>query len=78
MNKDSDKIIEVFSGTLWEAELLKSILSDAKINCFLKNAVINSNLYDPIMSHGVKIMIQTADEKEAKTIVDDFYKSQSK
>lgn len=39
--KTNDEIepIEVFSGSLWEAELLKSLLENAGIESFLNNSL---------------------------------------
>jgi putative signal transducing protein len=71
-NKD-DRVIKIFSGTLWEAELIKSMLSDANIKSFLKNSVINSYLYEPIMSDGVIIMVLESDSIKAKKIVEIYF-----
>ncbi len=65
-------IIEIYSGTLWEAEMLKSMLADVGIYSFLKNSVLNTYLYDPIRSEGVKIMIDAKDEAQAQIIVSEF------
>ncbi len=65
-------IIEIYSGTLWEAEMLKSMLADVGISSFLKNSVLNTYWYDPIRSEGVKIMIDAKDEAQAQIIVSEF------
>ncbi len=67
-----DKIIEIYSGTMWESELVKSLLQVANIESFLRNTVLNSYAYEPIISEGVKVMISNSDFVEAKKIVDDF------
>jgi len=41
------RIIELFSGTLWEAESIHSLLTDAGIQSFVRNTVVTSYLYDP-------------------------------
>ncbi|MCX6239785.1 MAG: DUF2007 domain-containing protein [Bacteroidia bacterium] len=73
INKDS--VIEIFSGTLWESEMVTSLLSNAEIESFQKNTLLNSNLYDPIYSSGVKVMILSSDFKMAKEIIDDYYRN---
>jgi len=72
MQKDEDKIIEIFSGTLWEAEMVKSLLEAAQINSFIKNHSINSYAYESGFAEGVKVMILDNDFDEARTVVDDY------
>lgn len=74
-NKDNNSIIEIFSGTIWEAEMVKSLLENAEIRCFLKNNVLNTNWYDPIISEGVKVMISSSAYNISKKIVDNYYKN---
>ncbi len=73
--KDNNSIIEIFSGTTWEAEMVKSLLEDSEIRCFLKNNIINTSLLNPIIAEGVKVMISSSDYDRAKRIVDDYYKN---
>lgn len=72
INPDNVQVIELFSGTLWEAEMIRSLLSDAGIQSFVKNNVVNSYLYNPIQASGVKVMILESDLMEAQGIVKDF------
>jgi hypothetical protein len=74
MDTDNDEIIELFSGTLWEAEMVKSLLEDSAIESFTRNSLLNSNLYDPIYAEGVKVMILSSDLPRAKEIVDDYFR----
>lgn len=69
---DNDKVIELFSGTLWEAEMIHSLLNNAGIQSFVKNNVVNSYLYNPIQASGVKVMVLESDLKEAQGILKDF------
>ena len=71
-NQDSARVIELFSGTLWEAEMIRSLLADAGIQSFVKNDVVTSYLYDPIQASGVKVMILESDLTEARGIVKAF------
>jgi hypothetical protein len=50
MDRNKDIIIEIFSGTLWEAEMVKSLLQDAEIDSFLKNSNLNTYIYEPIQA----------------------------
>ena len=51
VNEDNgSRVIEVFSGTLWEAEMIKSMLEDVGIKSFLKKGsppvMLNKNASD--------------------------------
>jgi len=72
INQDNTRVIELFSGTLWEAELIHSLLTDAGIQSFVRNTVATSYLYDPIQASGVKVMILESDRTEAQGIVNAF------
>lgn len=78
METDKDKIIEVFSGTLWESEMIKSLFQDAEIESFLKNANLNTYIYEPIQASGVKVMILSSDYEKAKEIVDCYFRNMNK
>ena len=75
MNK-VDRTVEIFSGTIWEAELVKSLLTDFEIASFIKHNLITSYALEPIQSENVKVMILEKDLPPAKKIVDDFYSNQ--
>lgn len=65
-------IIEVYSGTMWEAQMLKTLLGKAKINSYLKNTTLNSYAYEPIQSEGVQVMILSSDAPEAQLIIAEY------
>jgi hypothetical protein len=75
MDNDKDIIIEIFSGTLWESEMVKSLLQNAEIESFLKNTNLNTYIYEPIQAAGVKVMILSSDYEKAKEIIDDYYRN---
>jgi hypothetical protein len=75
MDQDKNKIIEIYSGTLWESEIVKSLLKDAEIESFLKNTVFNSYAFEPLKAESVKVMISNYDQEKAKIIVDSFYRN---
>jgi hypothetical protein len=70
--EDQDKITEIFSGTLWESEMVTSLLKEEGIESFLKNSVLNTYAYNPVFSQEVKVMISESDFKTAKRIVDEY------
>lgn len=78
MGNDKDKIIEIYSGTLWESEMITSLLKEFEIESFLKNSVLNSYAYNPTFSQETKVMISGSDYERAKEIVDDYCKNRKK
>jgi hypothetical protein len=70
-----DEVIEIFSGTPWEAEMVRTLLQDSEIRSFLKNNLVNSYAYDPGLASGVKVMILSSDFNNAKAIVDGYYRN---
>ena len=74
---DNNPVIELFSGTLWEAEMIRSLLSDAGIESFLQNELRSTYAYNPIRAAGVKVMILASDFTDANSIVSNYLKSQS-
>jgi hypothetical protein len=76
MENSKEIIIEIFSGALWEAQMIASLLEDAEIRTFLKNAVLQSYAYNPTYAAGVKVMINSADYEAARVIIDNYLRSQ--
>lgn len=72
---NTDRTIEIFSGTNWEAELVKTLLSDHEIDCFLKHNVITSYALEPLQAGNVKVMILENDKLLAEKVVSDFYEN---
>ena len=68
--KKEEATIEVFSGTNWESEMIKSLLANAEIESFLKNNILNSQMYDPIFAEGVKVIVMKSDFTQAKEVVE--------
>lgn len=67
-----DDSIEIFSGSLWEAEMLRTLLNDAQVSNFVLNSTLKDFMYDPIKAEGVKIMVLERDLEEARQIVSDY------
>ena len=74
MHKDQEKFIVVFSGTLWEAEMVKSLLLDAGIESFLQNATGRSYAFEPILAEGVKVTISEKNGQTAHEIVEEYHR----
>ncbi|MGD0341527.1 MAG: DUF2007-related protein [Bacteroidales bacterium] len=74
-DNNKEKIIEVFSGTLWESEMVKSLLKDAEVESYLKNSNLNTYIYEPIQAAGVKVMILSSDYEKAKEIIDAYFRN---
>lgn len=77
INKDKEVFLTAFTGTLWEAEMVKSLLSDAGIESFLQHSTGNSYAYDPIFSQAVKVIISEGDVELAKEIVEGYTRNLS-
>ena len=72
IDKDKEVFITAFSGTLWEAEMVKSLLYNAGIESFFQHSTGSSYAYDPIFSQTVKVIINESDTTLAKEIVEEY------
>ncbi len=78
MGSRKDEIIEVFSGTSWEAGMVKSLLEDAGITVFLKDQIIgtlNPWWTAPGGAGSVKVTISGIEYGKAKPIVEEYEKN---
>jgi hypothetical protein len=75
MDINKESIVEIFSGTLWESEMIKSLLENSNIESFFKNKILNSYAYEPTSSGEVKVMISSFDFVKGKEIVDEYNKN---
>jgi hypothetical protein len=70
--------VEVFAGSTWEAELVKSILEDAGIEAFTWDE--NTGTLAPWYTAGggagsVRVVVSSADLDAARAIMDEFEKN---
>jgi hypothetical protein len=76
MNMEYDPVpVVVFSGTLWQALMVKSLIESAGIQVFLKdeyNGLIAPWLTSPGGSMAVKVIVADTDREEAVTIVKEY------
>ena len=62
--KDYSKSIEVFSGSPWEAEIIKGLLESNDIRCVVKDGIMGT--LAPYIAPAVSILV-TEEEYEAAT-----------
>lgn len=70
--------IEIFSGTIWQAEMVKSLLENAEIQAFLKDENTGSLAPWYTASGGVgsvKVVVSSSDFDKAKLIVTEYEKN---
>jgi hypothetical protein len=73
--KQNSEMIEVFAGTNWQAEMLKSLLENAEINAFVKDAImgtLNPWWTAPGGAGSVKVFVPNAYLETAKQIVSEY------
>ena len=73
-----DVPITVYSGMLWEAELVKAMLLDEEIFAFLSDKIFGGVLppiYSATDTGQVKVMVSSRDAERAQTIVAKFEKN---
>lgn len=67
--------VEVFAGTPWQAELLKSLLADSEIESFIKDGIMGT-LYPWYSAPGgagaVKVFVSETDAEKAREIINEF------
>ena len=69
------KLIEIFEGNLFQAQMVKNLLENEGIESFLKDEIIaRSPIFRP--EGGVRVMISELDYEKAKLVVNEYEKSQ--
>jgi hypothetical protein len=69
------KLIEIFDGNLFQAQMVKNLLENEGVESFLKDEIIARN---PVLrpEGGVRVMISDSDYEKAKLVVNDYEKTQ--
>ena len=73
--------VEIFSGTAWEAALVKSLLDNAEIESFLKDEIRGTMApwhISPGGTDSVKIVVAGNDVEKAKQVVNEFWANQKR
>lgn len=78
--KENDQLymVEVFAGNSWEAGLVKSLLLNAGIECYLKDHIRGTlEPWDVAAggSNAVKVMVLDKNIEKAKPILDQFWEN---
>ncbi|MDR0939210.1 MAG: DUF2007 domain-containing protein [Mediterranea sp.] len=65
--EDHSKSIEVFSGSPWEAELVKGLLEANDIRCVVKDGILGT--LAPYIAPAVSILVTEEEYEAAKSII---------
>jgi hypothetical protein len=67
--------VEIFAGTTWQAEMVKSLLANAEVEVFLKDEImgtLNPWYTAPGGAGAVKVFVASSDYNRAKQVVDEY------
>jgi hypothetical protein len=69
------KIVEVFEGNLFQAQMIKNLMEIDDIESFLKDELVGTR--NPVWrpGSGVRVMVSDLDYDRARLIVDEFEKN---
>lgn len=73
--EDKSKLIDVFTGTLWEAELVKSLLENREIKSVTKDGMV-VNLALPATAVDVSVLVHEKDYEAAMEVVREYEKKE--
>lgn len=68
MEEDKSKLVEVFRGAPWEAELIRSLLGNSNIDSMTKDAML-VNIVLPSIIMDVAILVREEDYEAAMEVV---------
>jgi hypothetical protein len=71
---DDIKLIEVYSGSLWEATLIKSMLEAADIQVFIHNASLQNFAFNVDAASRLRVMIDARYEAIAMEIIMQYHR----
>lgn len=74
MKEDKTKLIEVYTGSLWEAELVKTMLGDNGVEAVTKDALI-PNLTLSAIIVDVAVLVNEKDYEPAMEVVRAYEKN---
>jgi hypothetical protein len=80
MKNENIKLIEVFSGTTWEAGIVKSLLENAEIQVFLKDEIRGTLApwhLEPGGLGAVKVVVAETDLAKAREVITDYEKNRT-
>ena len=69
------KLVEIFNGNPFQAQMVKNLLENEGVESFLKDEIMaRSPIFRP--EGGVRVMISDLDYEKAKLVVDEYERSQ--
>lgn len=74
MKEDKSKLVEVFHGSLWEAELVKGLLNDRGIEADIQNALLVNNTL-PESAISVVVVVNEVNFEAAMEVIREREKS---
>lgn len=72
--EDKSKLIEVFQGSLWEAQLVKSLLENNDIESTLKDGMV-VNIVLPETAVNIAVLVNEANYEAAMEVVREYEKN---
>lgn len=74
--EDKSKLIEVFTGSLWKAELVSSLLGNSDIKSVTKNGMV-VNIALPTTAVDVSVLVHEEDYEAAMEVVREYEKKEN-
>lgn len=74
--EDKSRLIEVFKGSLWKAELVKSLIESNNINAVLKDGML-VNVVLPETAIDVAVLVNETDYEAAMEVVREYEKNEN-
>lgn len=71
--RDKTKLVEVYKGSLWEAELVKSLLANEEIESTLKDGMV-VNVVLPASAVEVTVLVNEKNFEGAMEVVREYVK----
>jgi hypothetical protein len=73
IDNNNDSVIEIFSGTLWECQMITSMLQDVEIETYLVNSVFSTYAFNPLIAENTKVVVSSNDRIKAQMVIDEYY-----
>lgn len=73
MKEDKSKLVEVFTGSPWEADLVKSLLGNSDIESVTKDGMV-VNVVLPDTAVDVSVLVNEKDYESATEVVREYEK----
>ncbi len=80
-NQDETKAVEVFAGSIFEAEILKSILADNEIESYLQDEYMGTIAPWNAVPGGVgavKVIVSSEDQQKTEPLVQQYINNLNK